>query len=414
MKCTNKGTSRRASNKSECHSGSSFSIPKGVFAVSLFGLFLGMSTTMVYSQLSLFMKNELHVSSANIALIDGIVEFLAYVVRIFSGYMSDYFGDRKIILFVGCGATLLARSMLWTAGSAIAVTMIQSVERLGNGLQASPRDALIADLSQKHERAKSFGFSRSLKTIGAFLGTPIAIAIMYATTNNYRFVFICAIIPVIIAIFCLLMVKTNKNSIKAAQRENPFKKEYVASLDKVFWKLMLLVLIFEMGHFSEHLLPIYANTFLTTTFASSVSMFISVGQVICSFTIGCYADKFGNRLFIKVCFLMMISACLLFIYAQFSQYPAVCIYTAAFLWGGQMTAIQGLFLSLISGYVHFNLRATAIGIYFCIIGVAYLGASCLGGYIWDNYSSTNAFLYTICVSLVAISLTNTLLQKNKW
>ena len=30
-------------------------LPNGVFAVSLFGLFLGMSTTMVYGQLTLFL-----------------------------------------------------------------------------------------------------------------------------------------------------------------------------------------------------------------------------------------------------------------------------------------------------------------------------------------------------------------------
>ena len=78
--------SHQASSAGDSGVGKSlFSLPKGIFAVSLFGLFLGMSTTMVYSQLSLFLANELHVTATKVAFIDGIVEFLSFLTRIFSG-----------------------------------------------------------------------------------------------------------------------------------------------------------------------------------------------------------------------------------------------------------------------------------------------------------------------------------------
>ncbi|MDR1560996.1 MAG: MFS transporter, partial [Holosporaceae bacterium] len=304
----------------------------GVFAVALFGLFLGISTTMVYSQLGMFLKTELHATEATVAFIDGIIEFFAFISRIFAGILSDYMSERKLILFLGCFMTLLARPIFSIATSPLMVIITQSMERIGNGFQATPRDALIADLTTKEDRAKSYGFSRSLKTIGSFLGTPLAILIMYLSCDNYRIVFLCATIPVVIAIFCLMKVKTpeeiqNKKEIKNREVVNIFQKKYLKSLDISFWKILALAFLFELGHFCESLLPIYGSNFLSKTASGSVSMFISVGQVLFSFPIGLYADRFGKGVFIRVCMSMMILANVSFIFA----YSIAYVYLGALL-----------------------------------------------------------------------------------
>jgi MFS family permease len=392
-------------------------LPRGVFAISLFGLFLGLSTTMVYSQLGLFLKNELGASAADVTLLDGVVEFVSFLVRIFSGPISDFFRERKIILYVGCFVTLFARSFIAIVSSWWTVLVVQSCERLGNGIQATPRDALIADISPGNFRGRAYGFSRSLKTIGSFFGTLIAVNIMLHTSNNYRIVFWCSVIPVCIAIACLSKVKTpaelNLTSAKKEKSENPFKKKYLKSLDIHFWKLILLALIFELGHFSEHMFPIYANNFLSTSWAGFVSSFVSAGQVLMSFPIGFLADKYGRGKLIGICIIIMIIANLSFISAVYiGCYNIVCVYIGAFLWGGQMTAIQGLFLSLISGHVDPHLRATAIGIYSFVLGSAYFIASVAAGRIWDTMGSNYSFLYSMMFSFLALSLLKVLLPKN--
>lgn len=386
------------------------SLPKGIFAVSLFGFFLGMSTTMVYSQLSLFLANELHATVTKVAFIDGIVEFLSFLTRVFSGYISDLLRERKLILLLGCMITLVARPLMSMAHSAMIILGIQSLERVGNGLQATPRDALIADLSPKNMRARAFGFTRSLKTFGALIGTPIAIAIMAISSNNFRLVFLLAVVPVIFAIICLVSIKDsrkndqqNPNQETKQKRENPFKHKYLKSLDWAFWKVLVLAIIFEMGHFTEHLLPLYMNKFAATKISSTTSLFISLGQVILAFPVGYLADKYGRGLFIKFCMCLMIMANLLFLSAGFVDGGQMLLIIAgSFLWGGQMTAIQGLFLSLISEQVHFNLRATAMGVYYCAIGIAYLVASCVGGQIWDSFGCSYIFVYSICFSCFAL------------
>ena len=388
-------------------------LTKGVFAISLFGLFLGASTTMIYSQLGLFLKNELHATEPKIAFIDGMVEFIAYVTRVFSGMISDYFMNRKFILYVGCVITLFMKPLFAIAQSPLVVMIAQSIERIGNGLQATPRDALIADLSDPSNRGQSFGFSKSFKTVGGLLGTCVAIAIMWASSNNYRLVFACATIAVAISILCLSKIKTKqeihgKDNVEK-KIKNPFKKQYLKSFDNRFWKLIALAIVFELSHFTEALFPLYASNFVATNVASSVSMFISIGQILCSFPIGLYADKFGKEKFMKVCIVMMIFANISFVFAN----SIFWVYLGAFLWGGQMTANQGLFLSVLMERVDVHLRGTAIGIYYCAVGASYLTASVIAGKIWTSYGSTYSFLYSITFCLISLCLFRFLLPAKK-
>lgn len=388
------------------------SLPRGIFAVSLFGLFLGISTTMVYSQLWLFLKYDLGVSEQNIASMDGVIEFISYLTRIFAGAFSDYLGNRKLILLLGCFVTLFVRPFLVFVGSVGGVVAALSVERIGNGLQASPRDALIADLSDKKTYAQSFGFCRSLKTCGALLGTLIAIGVMYCTDNNYKIVFFCATIPVVIAIFCLSMLVSKKNGFSSTNRNktpNPFKHRYIKSLDRGFWKIIFFAVLFEIGHFSESLIPLRAHDFISTTASGSTGVFTTVGQIAFAYPIGFFADKIGKKYFIKICMLIMFLANVCFLYAN----SIFFVYLGALLWGCQMSSIQGLFLSIISEHVNKNLLGTAIGIFYCAIGGAYFIASATAGGIWTNYGSSYAFLYSMIVSTISFTMFSLFFSKTK-
>lgn len=391
-----------------------FGVPVDVISVSLFGLFLGISTTMVYSYLGLFMTKELHTTEANVAIVDGIVEFIAYVTRIFAGVISDVMKNRKVILLVGCFLTLLMKPVFAMAHSVFHILFAQSIERIGNGLQASPRDALIADLSGVGERGRSFGFCKSLKTVGAFTGTLISMLILSISSENFRVAFACSAIPVVCAIICLFRIKVKKNvDEKVKSKKNSlslvFKKEYIQSLSQDFWKIIAFSALFELCHFSEALFPIYANQFVSVSEAASVSLFVSLGQVPCAFIIGALADKYGTRKLIAVCIVMMLSANILFMSASSIYF----VFAGAFLWGGQMTAIQGVFLSAISERVDASLRGTAIGIYYCVIGVSFLLSSVLAGNIWTNFGSKYAFLYSISICLIAFLTKSFFLKRGR-
>ncbi len=410
-------------------------IPGGIWGISLFGLFLGMSTTMVYSQLSLFLKNDLGLTISEIANLDGIVECVAFVTRIFSGPISDFFRERKLILCIGCFVTLSARSFLPIVSSFPGVFGIQLSERVGNGLQATPRDALIADITPRSIRGRVYGLTRSIKTMGGLLGGILAVTLMGYYSNDFREVFKFAIIPVILAGVCLVFVKDKGQSKEESskKRENPFKRRYLKSLDLSFWKLIILAFIFQLGHFTEHLFPIYMENFVDTRVACTVGTVINMGQILLAFTIGFLADKFGKGRFIRFCMSLMIISNLLFLAAgcicnvfdfslDLSRFfgngfvinsQACCVYLGAFLWGGQLSAIEGLFLAIICEQVVFYLRATAIGIYSLILGGGYWMASRMGAFIWETsgLGCEYTFVYSLACCILSFLLSFVLLPK---
>jgi predicted MFS family arabinose efflux permease len=78
-----------------------------------------------------------------------------------------------------------------------------------------------------------------------------------------------------------------------------------------------------------------------------------------------------------------------------------------------MTAVQGLFLSVISDKVDQHLRGTAIGIYYITIGVSFLVSSTIAGNLWNSFGSHLAFVYSICCVLFSWSMFSFLFPKKK-
>lgn len=416
----------------ECSQKPEAKIPRGIFAISLFGFFLGMSTTMVYSQLSLFLKNDIGLSVADIASLDGTVESFSYFTRIFAGPVSDFFASRKALLVLGCAVTLIARFFLPMARGFGSILGIQLAERFGNGTQATPRDALIADITPRSIRGRVYGLTRSVKTTGALIGGLLAISVMSYCSDDFRAVFRVAVIPVVIALICLCFVKEHKRSDAiVGKRENPFKRKYLKSLDFSFWKLILLVLVFQLGHFTEHLFPIYMEKFVSTRVSCTTGIMVNLGQVCLAFTIGFLADRFGKGKFIRFCIMNTLFANICFLLAPYVANtfgfsldlsrmfgegfiitsPAICVYLGLFLWGGQLAAIESLFLSIVTEQAAFHLRATAIGIFSIIMGFGYWAASKAGGIIWDNCGSSYVFIYSMFFCLLSFFLTFILIPK---
>ena len=68
---------------------------------------------------------------------------------------------------------------------------------------------------------------------------------------------------------------------------------------------------------------------------------------------------------------------------------------------GQYSAMQLLFLSMINIHVSANLRGTAIGIFYCVIGAAYMLATNTCGFLCNKIGYAAAFLYSLLISCVA-------------
>tara|TARA_B000000565_G_scaffold47499_1_gene31607 strand:- start:88888 stop:90645 length:1758 start_codon:yes stop_codon:yes gene_type:complete len=197
-----------------------FYLPIAVVLLSIVGLLINVSTTMIYSNLPMYMKNVLGASAKTTAFIDGMVEFISYLTRIASGVISDFMQNRKKVLVFGYGLAVLSKPLYLFASNVLIVFIAQAINRFANGTIASPRDALVGDVTSEKRRGSSYGFMRSMKTIGSVFGAFIGMGILFTFSVNpdapdhtdFLIVFTVATIPAFISFIILVFfIKEPKN-----------------------------------------------------------------------------------------------------------------------------------------------------------------------------------------------------------
>lgn len=369
-----------------------FNVSKKIFAISIFGFLLSISTQMLYSHLPLYLKYEIKASELQIAALDGFVEFISYFVRIFSGILCDSFNNRKSLILYGTIIACFIKPVFAISKSFSIIAIAEFIERIGNGIQACPRDALIANCSHTKFLASSFGIFKSMKTAGTIIGTIFAFSIMYFF--DYNTLFFLAFIPAFLALLVLLFIKDNKKS----ENIKKFQYKSLKNFDSKFWKLIGLCGLCELSHFGESLFSIYASSITTMQIAGMTAMFTGCGQALFSYPVGLFADKFGKYFILKIClFGIFISYFGLFFFSGITMF-----FFFIFVLCGQQACIQNIFLSIITEQIPKKLHGTAIGIFYFTIGATYFIASNICGNLWHYYGKNSPFIYGTIVSAISL------------
>ena len=182
-------------------------IPRGIWALGLVSLFMDMSSELIHSLLPVFMVSVLGASALAVGLIEGITEATAAITKVFSGFLSDYLGRRKLLTVIGYGLAAATKPLFPLASSVALVFAARFIDRIGKGIRGAPRDALIGDLAPTDLRGACYGLRQSLDTVGAFIGPLFAIAFMALLADDIRAVFWVAAVPAVLAVLLLMVPK---------------------------------------------------------------------------------------------------------------------------------------------------------------------------------------------------------------
>lgn len=178
-------------------------IPTGIWVLGFVSMLMDISSEMIHSLLPVFMVTALGVGAFAVGLIEGLAESTALIVKVFSGTLSDYLGKRKGLAVFGYALGALSKPLFAIAPSAGIVLTARLLDRVGKGVRGAPRDALVADITPPNLRGAAFGLRQSLDTVGAFLGPLLAVVLMLLWANNFRAVFLIAVIPGLAAVALL-------------------------------------------------------------------------------------------------------------------------------------------------------------------------------------------------------------------
>jgi MFS family permease len=386
-------------------------IPQTVWILGSIMFLINLSFVMIYSFSGLYLKNFLGVANIWIGLLEGIAEALSFAMKLVSGIVTDYLRKRRPVMIVGYALSVLARPLLAMAGSFSMVLTARIIERIGNGIQASPRDAIVADVTPPQRIGASYGLKRSLGTAGSFFGAVCGALAMWATCDNFQAVFWLASIPAVIALVLLIIfVKEPKQfehqavsaevPLPAPKRRHRLQWSNVRLLGTSFWILMIINGIFMLARMGEQFLILHAhvNFGLEMRYAPLIMMLFNAGWCATSYPVGVLADRMNRYWFLAVGMIFLILADLTLATAA----NLWIILTGVLFWGFQYGITQNIFTSLIAETVPEDLRGTGFGCYYIISALSIIIAESAAGKLADNFGYNSAFIFSGVIGIFAL------------
>lgn len=385
-----------------------FGFQKNVFTAGLVSLFMDISSEMIYPLVPLFLATVLGTTKTTIGLIEGIAESTASILKVFSGYLSDTLGRRKLLMGLGYGVSVLSRPIMALSTAWTHILTARFVDRFGKGIRTAPRDAIIADSADGNNLGKAFGFHRAMDTIGAVIGPAIAFLILLIYANNFRLVFWLSIIPGLIAVILIIFFITEKRKSKDELAKLP--KLSFKDFNGDFRHFIFVIALFSIGNTSDAFLILRAeNLGVQKEYIPIIYLMFNLVYSVSSMPLGILADKIGMRKMIILGFIFYALIYFGFGIADSSFYvlPLFCLYG---IFKGMSEGTQRAYIATLAPPER---KATAFGVYHTVSGIALLPASIIGGILWDKIGADATFFYGAVTGILSAVLFIVLIRNNK-
>lgn len=381
-------------------------LPRNVLALSLVSLLNDTSSEIIYPLLPTFLFLALGASPFAIGAIEGAAESAASLLKLFSGYISDRFQKRKLLVFSGYALASVTRPLLVFVTSWQQVLFVRLTDRVGKGIRGTPRDALLSLAVPPEKRGLAFGFNRAADHLGAVFGPVIASTLLYfyavdsqnPTIEEYKRVFLVASVPVILGLFVIVFL------VKDEAIETAEKAEINLSLngfDGNFKRFLVVIALFTLSNSSDAFLLLRAqNAGIAPAALPLLWMALHLSKVVSSLVGGSLSDKLGRK---KLIFSGWILYALVYAGFAFVDSPAQA-WALFMIYGVYFGLSEGAEKALVADLVPAERRGTAFGLYNLAFGITVFPASLLIGALWSWFGAPTAFLVSAAISICAAAL----------
>jgi MFS family permease len=372
-------------------------ISKNVFLLGLVSFFNDVASEMTRPLIPIFLTTVLAAPMTVVGLIEGIAEATASILKVLSGWLSDRWQRRKGLVVAGYSFSALSQLLLSIASVWPFVLLARFIDRFGKGIRTSARDALIVDSSSEDVRGRSFGFHRSLDTLGAVVGPLLALIALYFLDNKFRLIFIFAFFPAFIAILLLFFVQERR---KENHFLSPFRFNW-STLNSSFKIFLLVSFIFALSNSSEAFLILRGqNLGLSINLLILVYVCFNVTYALFSTPAGIVSDKFGPRRVLLAGFLLFS-----LVYLGFGLASSNFFLWFLFpIYGVYMALTDGVGKAYISYLVPQEKIGTAFGLYQFGVGICTFFASFITGLLWNYFGARVPFIYGSILALISAFL----------
>ena len=369
-----------------------------IILLGLVSFFSDISSEMVYPIIPLYLTNAFGATPMMIGIIEGIAESLASLLKVFSGYITDKWGRKKPVAFVGYAAGLVYKAGLIFAGSWGGVLGARVIDRIGKGIRTAPRDVMVSESADKGHIGKAFGIHKALDMAGSAIGIFISFLLLRNAGENiaYKELFAISIIPAALGLFMFFFINEKKTHSDAIKRE-PFWQN-MKKLDSQLKLYLIVVFIFTLGNSSNTFLLLRAKSVgFDDTSVILLYFIFNLTASIFSIPLGRLSDKIGRKKLLVTGYIIFSIVYIGFAFAS-SQAVIIAIFVLYGIYTAMITGVERAFITEIAPK---ELKGTMLGIHSTIVGIALLPASIIAGLLWDSYGAPITFVFGSSMSLLA-------------
>ena len=374
--------------------------PRGnVFFIGLLSFFGGISQDIFVPILPLYLANVLGFDKTFIGVSEGLVTAGASIFKIIAGFLTDRFGKKKPFIFIGYFLSLIARPLLAFTTASGAILGLRFLDGIGKGMKDSPKDALIADSTEAHNRGRGFGIARMLDTFGSVVGPLILFGLLFALKDSpakYHIILLVTAIPLFVTL-TILQFKVHETPTP----EKALAPTAVVALPARFYWFLAIMLIFSLGNSSDAFLILRAqNLGIVLLAIPLVYALFNFVYAIASVPLGSLSDRIGREKVIMMGWLAYALAYFGFAFANASYQ----IWLLFAFYGLYYATTEGVAKAFVADMVSADHRGRAYGIYNTALGLVTLPASLIAGLLWDHINPAAPFLFGAALSLTALML----------
>jgi MFS family permease len=366
-----------------------------VIRMGLVSFFADVSGEMLYPLIPLFLTLVVGATPAVLGVIEGAAEATASLLKSVSGRWSDQTGRRKPFVLAGYSLSAFAKPLIALAGPWGVVLAARVFDRLGKGLRASPRDALLAESVTPEARGRAFGWHRAMDSAGAVLGPLIALPFVLVAAqdpNKLRLVFLAAFVPGILGALLVLLVREQPR----APRADAAPRADWRALSPNFRAYLLAWGAFALANSSDTFLLLRAQTVFAARGAGNAVALTLLAYVLynavyaaASPYLGHLSDRLGRKA-------VLIGGLIVFaaVYLGFAvDGPPWLLWPLFAVYGLYTAATDGVGKALAVDLAPAEMRAGALGLLGTVSGLAALLASLVAGVLWSRFGAPVPFLY---------------------
>jgi MFS family permease len=347
----------------------------------------------------------LGIPAAALGIIEGIADAVANVTKMFSGFIADKLGHRKLLVLVGYALTPLGQVLIALALGWPLLLLGRVVSWFGKGLRGPLRDAIVVQAITAENRGRAFGFHRAMDTIGAVAGPLLGVALLewakaweWADASGpFRVVLGLSVVPGLMAVLAFLMLVQDP-----VHSPNPALRLFstLQGLPARFKRYLGAVGVFGLGDFSHSLLILAATQLLTARLgvvsaaqvAGLLYVWRNVVQVVVSYPVGALADRFGSLPVLVVGYALGALTAIGTVLAFWWQVDSVPLLAGLFFVAGLYVAVQEALESTVTAdMVSADTLATGYGALGTVNGTAKLISSSAVGVLWTAVSPELGF-----------------------